>query len=288
MSPTCNYRSFLFVPTHKKSFWKKAYSRGSDTIILDLEDSVPVPEKVNARMQLVKALTHCKKHNKPTIVRINQSIRDAIHDLETAITNFTDAILVPKVRDSKHIETIDEIVTELEYERNIRAGNIKIIATLESAEGVLNSARIALSSPRMVALALGPEDLATDLGCAPTEYSLLGACQTIILGARAANLFAIGFPGSISEYQDKISYRKSIEKGRALGFSGAFCIHPDQIEIVNTVFSVTLSEIEWAKKVVSAQEDVADHHSGAFSLDGKMIDEPIIDRAKTILKSIEK
>ncbi len=282
-SPVAMWRSLLFVPVHKERFVAKADSRGADAVILDLEDAVPSDAKALARSGLAQAVEHLTDHEQPVGVRINVEPALALQDIEAAAHPGVATIVVPKVETPAQIQTIDEALTGCEEKGGLPVGRIRLIAMLESALGIISAHSIATASPRMAALALGPEDLATDMGCAPTYESMIGPCRHLLLSARAAGVVALGFPGSIANFDDEGTLHEQVASARALGYTGALCIHPHQVGILNEIFSPTDEERDWARRVMDAYNAARQKGEGVAALDGRMIDLPVVRRARAIL-----
>lgn len=280
-----NWRSILFVPAHLQKFVHKAHTRGADAINLDLEDSVPVAEKAQARQQLPSQMSQLLENNLDVLVRVNQELRACALDLEVAVIPGVKAITLPKAMGAEHIRLVDESMAELERSRGMAVGGIGIIAMIETIDALSSVEQIANSCPRLIGLSLGSEDFSCDGGFEPTSANLFNPCQKIIFAARSANIQAYGFPGSIAEYSDLDSFREMAAEGKKMGFKGAFCIHPNQVEIINWAFQVTEAELEQARKIVAAYEDAVTQQLGAIEVDGKMVDLPVVMRAKEVLKS---
>jgi citrate lyase subunit beta/citryl-CoA lyase len=149
---------------------------------------------------------------------------------------------------------------------------------------LLQAADIATATPRLTALALGGEDFSADCGFQPTAETLALPCQQLVLAARAAGVEAIGLPGSIAEIDDMDKFACSVRKARACGLDGVLCVHPQQVEAVNAVFAPTSEELARAERMVSAFEAAQREGTGAILLDGKMIDPPVVERARAMLR----
>ncbi len=282
-NPVVSWRSLLFVPAHVERFVTKAHTRRADAVILDLEDAVPPDAKAQARGALAAAVKHLADHGQSVGVRINAEPALARQDIEIAARPGVATIVVPKVETPAQIQAIDEVLRKCEAKSGLPEGGIRLVAMLESALGILNAQSIATASTRLVALALGPEDLAADMGCAPSYVSMIGPCQHLLLSARAAGLVALGFPGSIAAFNDEALLREQLSSARALGFTGALCIHPRQVPILNEVFSPSEEEYAWAERMMQAYAEAKKNGKGVVALDGRMIDPPVVRRAGMIL-----
>ncbi|RWP29714.1 MAG: CoA ester lyase [Mesorhizobium sp.] len=277
------WRSLLFVPTHVPRFVETAHERGADGVILDLEDSVPQDQKGEARRQLPECVTKVGRKGASVLVRVNHGLRALAADLDAAVVAGVDALVLPKTDSAEWVLQIANAVSELERERNLAPGRIRFLAQIETPGALQKLAAIASAHPRMVAMALGPEDFGAAVGGAPEFDLLLAPNLSVLFAARAAGLLPLGFIGSIAEFSDTHRLREAAVRARRLGFAGALAIHPTQVAIFNEAFSPSAQELEWAHKVVAAENDAATRGLSAFSLNGKMIDPPVVRRAYEIL-----
>jgi citrate lyase subunit beta/citryl-CoA lyase len=278
-----SWRSMLFVPTTVRKFVDGAAGRGADAIILDLEDSIPVAEKERARGLLQEAAEIVGRGGADVTVRINRPWRMTLRDLEAAVSPRVTALLVPKVDSPEHIQMIAEVVGELEAERGMAPGHTRLVAMIETAAAFFRIAEIARSHPRVVALTLGSEDFALSAGMLPEAEGLLYPKQQIVFAARAAAIVPLGFVGTVADFRDLDVFRQVVRRSRRLGFLGASVIHPGQIAILNEEFRPTPDEVEHARRVVDAYDVAVKENRGAIVVDGKMVDVPIVERAKGLL-----
>ncbi len=278
------WRSLLYVPATNENFIKSAHERGADAIKIDLEDSVAMAEKPRARTLVRSAAKSVAKGGADVLVRINRPLRMAVKDIEASVWPEVKGLVIPKVQSSEHIEFLDEIISELENERNMQKGGIKLVALIETPQGYFNVRSIARSSHRLSAITLGQEDFSAEMGMVDPEYmSLLSYCQTVQLAAKEAGILAIGYPGSISEFTDLELFKSNVLLARKLGFDGGACIHPKQVPILNEAFTPTKAEIEKAEKIADRYSAALASGDGAVALEGKMIDLPVVARAKRVL-----
>ena len=281
------WRSLLFVPVHSEKFVAKAHTRGADAIVLDLEDSVPMPEKAQARSLIEGTLPVVSQSGADVMVRINHPLRLSVRDLESVIVEGVRAIVVPKVTSRPQIEGLDELVTELEMERGLTPGNILFIAQIESPDALLNLDEIAIH-PRVAVMSIGSEDFSAAVGMEPTDDTLLLPNQQVVMAARRHNCLPYGFIGSIADFNPISQFEEKIIRARQFGFVGALAIHPDQVAVMNKGFMPTDTEIEYAQRVVDGFKKAVQDGKGAFSLDGKMIDKPAVDRANALLAMVRR
>ncbi|MER9548421.1 CoA ester lyase [Mesorhizobium sp. M0322] len=277
------WRSLLFVPAHVPRFVETAHERGADGVILDLEDSVPQDQKGEARRQLPECVAKVGRKGASVLVRVNHGLRALAADLDAAVIAGVDALVLSKTDSAEWVLEIANAVSELERERSLAPGRIRFLAQIETPGALQRLAAIASAHPRMVAMALGPEDFSAAVGAAPEFDLLLAPNLSVLFAARAAGLLPLGFIGSIGEFSDTHKLREAGVHARRLGFAGALAIHPTQVAIFNEAFSPSARELEWAHKVVAAENDAATRGLSAFSLNGKMIDPPVVRRAHEIL-----
>ncbi|RWL06445.1 MAG: CoA ester lyase [Mesorhizobium sp.] len=277
------WRSLLFVPAHIPRLVETAHQRGADGIILDLEDSVPQDQKGQARRQLPESVAKVARNGASVLVRVNRGLRILVGDLDAAVIEGIDALVLPKTESAEWVSEIANAVSELERERNLTPGGIRFLAQIETPGALQRLAAIAAAHPRMVAMALGPEDFSAAVGGVPEFDLLLTPNLSVLFAARAAGLLPLGFIGSIGEFSDTDKLREAVAHARRLGFAGALAIHPAQVAIFNEAFSPSAHEVEWARDVVAAENDAAARGLAAFSLNGKMVDPPVVRRAYEIL-----
>lgn len=278
------WRSQLFVPVNVERFLAKASGRGADAIILDLEDSIAPGDKDSARAAVPAAVARLRREGRSDVlVRINQPLDLAVRDIEAAVIEGVDAILVTKVEGPDHLRLLDDLVSRLEAKRGLPAGRIRFMGLIEGPEALFNAREIARSTPRLMSLSLGAEDYATAIGGRPTEDVLYVPKQAIIQAARAAGLVAMGTIGTLADFADIEGYRRMVRRSAAFGFVGAGCIHPTQVAILNEEFSPSAEEVALAERIVAADREAAAAGRGSFQLDGKMIDIPVVQRAEGLL-----
>ncbi len=277
------WRSMLFVPVTVAKYVDRAAERGADALILDLEDSVPLAEKPRGRALLQEAAAKVARNGADVVVRINRPWRQALRDIEAAVSPQVQALMLTKVESAEHVQVIAEVVGELEAERGMQAGATKFVALVETASGFLRMAEIARSHPRLVALSVGAEDFALSVGMLPEAEGLFFPKQQMIIAARAAGIVPLGFIGTVADFRDLDAFRATIRRSRRLGFAGASCIHPSQVAILNEEYRPSPEELAQAERAVAAYDAATAAGVGAIELDGKMIDVPVVERAKQVL-----
>ena len=277
------WRSLLFMPVTAKRFVDGAARRGADAIILDLEDSVAASEKERARTPVSEAAEIVSGGGGDVVVRINRPLRLAVRDIEAVVGPRVLALALPKTDSPEHVRLIAETVDEAEAERGLAPGTTRLIAMVETAAAFFRIAEIA-RAPRLCALNLGAEDFALSAGILPEAEGLFMPKQMAVFAARAAGIMPLGFIGTVAEYHDLDSFRQTIRRSRRLGFVGASVIHPSQIPILNEEFRASPAELDHARRVVAAYDKAFAEGVGAVTVDGKMIDVPVVERARLLLE----
>jgi citrate lyase subunit beta/citryl-CoA lyase len=281
------WRSLMYCPVNVEKYVDKAHTRGADVIQLDLEDSVPPSEKAAARKLVEKAAARVRRGGADVVVRFNQPLALAVRDLEHSICPDVDALACTKVVGPAHVQLLDELVGELEQKRGMAAGHTKFITMIETADAFFQIRDIVRASPRIVACNIGGEDFALDCNMQPTGEALFYPKQHMIIAANAQGILPLGFIDSVAGFGDWKAFRKMVRRSRDFGFMGAGCIHPGQVSIVNEEYTPSEAEVEYARKVIRLDAEHAAAGRGSWSLDGKMIDIPIIVRAQKLLKRYE-
>ena len=277
------WRSLLFVPADNSRQIEKASSRGADALILDLEDAVAPPGKPAARKGLPGVIDALAGQGAEILVRINSGVADLDADLDAAIRVGVQALVVPKVEDPADLRAIDARLTEAETARGLPVGGIGLVALIETPGAVFRLPDIA-TAPRLIGLALGSEDFALSLGVVPSAACLQLPCQMLALAAAAQGLMGFGLPHSIADFTHLDAYRAAAISAAAMGLTGGFCIHPAQLPIINDVFGVSATEVDWARGVLAAWEAAQRSGASVIALDGQMIDKPVVERAQAIVR----
>jgi citrate lyase subunit beta / citryl-CoA lyase len=261
-------RSYLFVPGNRPDRYAKAIAAGADAVIVDLEDAVPAGEKASARTALAAWLS--PEH--PVLVRVNggesQWFRE---DLALCKAKGVAGVLLPKA------ESVEDIRVIGEY-----SGALPILPLIETARGFWNAHALA-QAPKVQRFVFGSIDFQLDLGIQGEEEELLYFRSRLVLVSRIANL-AAPVDGVTTAIDDAERVRNDTLRAKRLGFGAKLCIHPKQVNVVNECFEPTEAEKSWAKKIVEAAEAAG---GAAVSVDGKMVDRPVIARAEGILARIK-
>jgi len=272
-------RSRLYLPGNTPKFFINAGLHGPDAVILDLEDSVPPFEKDAARILVRNALRTVSFYGAEKMVRINQ-LPLGLEDVRALAAQGVHTFLVPKVETTDQIRDVDALLAEL------RADEVYLIPIVESALGVLNAYPIATASPRVAGLAIGLEDYTTDIGAQRTREGRESqwACGQVINAARAAGVQPLG--SVFSDVDDVEGLRAWTQEARGLGFDGVGCIHPRQVRVVHDAFAPTDQEIERAQRIMVAYEQAVATGRGVVAVDGKMVDAPVVERARRVLAMV--
>lgn len=277
-------RTMLFMPGNNPGMLQNAGILGADSIILDLEDAVSITEKDSARILVREAIKKIDYGNVEVVVRINPLDTDyAQKDIEEIARVKPDTIMVPKATEEA-IKKVDEMVTKIEKEEGYEKGSIRLFALIESAYGVENSYTIIKASDRIEGVLLGGEDLTSDLGIKRTKEGkeIAYARNKIAIACRALKVDSIDTP--FTDTNDYEGLAKDTFNAKSLGFTGKSSINPRQIDTIHSVFAPTDEEINYAKKVMEAKDNAEKEGKGVFSLNGKMVDAPIINRARNTLE----
>ena len=281
------WRSMLFVPVNVDKFVEGAHARDADVIILDLEDSILPKDKEHARTLVAAAAPRVARSGADVLVRVNRSWRLCLRDLEAIVGAQVHGLMLPKTESPEHVHMVAEVLDELEAERGLPSGHTRIVAMIEGAGPFFRMREIAAAHPRIVALTLGSEDFALSAGMVPEAEGLLYPKQQVVFAARAAGVLPLGFVGTVADYKDLDAFRATARRSRRLGFTGASVIHPAQIAILNEEFRPSADEVRIARRVVDAFEAVAGGNQGAIEVDGKMVDIPVVERARRTLERHE-
>ena len=281
------WRSLMYVPVNVDKYVDKAHTRGADVIQLDVEDSVPPAEKDKARTLVEKAAAKVRRGGSDVIVRINRPLALAVRDLEHSICPDVDGIAITKVDSASHVRLLDELVSELEAKRGMQAGHTKFTTMIETADAFFRIHEIVRACGRIVACNIGGEDFALDCNMQPSGEALFYPKQHMIIAANSVGIIPLGFIDSIAGFGDWDNFRKMVRRSRDFGFMGAGCIHPGQVTIVNEEYTPTADEVDYARKVIKMDKEAAAAGRGSFSLDGKMIDIPVVVRAEKLLKRFD-
>jgi citrate lyase subunit beta/citryl-CoA lyase len=274
------WRSLLFIPANEQRFMAKAHQRGAGAIILDLEDAI-VPDQKEAARSCVRAGVEALRQTgvQNVLVRINAGSDD---DIVAAVSAGVDAIVVPKPDRVEDLQRVAAVLDSAERAAGLDKGQVRLLVLVETPAAIVNAASLA-AHERVDALILGSEDLALALGVEPTPESMTYAASAVVFAARASGKVPLGVPGSLASITDSDAFAALVGRARALGMAGTVCIHPNQVLAVRRAFASTPEEIERAQRILAAFDEAERAGRGAVMFDGKMLDLPIIERARRTL-----
>ena len=274
-------RSMLFLPGNNPNMLINAGCLGSDAVIFDLEDAVSPAEKDAARILVRNTIKYMDNGGCEIIVRIN-SVDTSFWkaDIDAILPQKPDMILLPKTSTSRDVIEADEYMCEVEKRLEFEKDTVKLMPLIETALGVENAFAIASASSRVKALFLGAEDLTADLQCKRTKAGreIEYARTRLVVAARAAGVDVYDTP--FTDVNDDEGIVDDAILAKSLGFTGKASISPRHVEVINSVFSPTEAEIDYAYRVLDAIALAKEQGKGAISLNGKMIDAPIVSRAE--------
>jgi citrate lyase subunit beta/citryl-CoA lyase len=279
-------RTLLWVPGNLKPKIEEALTCDADCIVLDLEDTVPLSEKLNARDIVVETILTAKLDNKLLGVRINSwQSPFAMDDLKAVVKARPDLIRLPKCNAPEEMKKVDKLINRIEKKEGIPVGSTKVIVSIESALGLINAYPIAKSAERIIGLGLGVEDYTTDLKTVRStkglEIELMYGRAHLVVAARAAGIKAID--GAFLDITDEEGLLAETQLIKQLGFDGKGLAHVNQISAVHKVFAPTEKEVAFAQRVVQAFNQAEKDGSFYVFVDGKLVDPPVLAKAQRIL-----
>lgn len=295
-------RSVLSVPGNRERMIEKAQNLPADVVMLDLEDSVPIDQKDIARKIVVFMLKNGTWKAPTLSIRVNPmdspwAYRDIIDIVENCGDRLN-TVIIPKVNHPCEVKTVDYLVTQIEMARNLPIGMIGIEASVETAEGISKVEDIALSSPRLESLVFGIADYAASLGAPTRGISGHGEAEDfypghrwhhpmscLVIAARAAGLSVVDAP--YGDFKDIDGLKRSCHIALGLGYDGKWAIHPDQLGVINEIFSPSSEDINRNKQIIEEYEKARSEGRGSFAVDGKMIDGATLRLARQMMQKWE-
>lgn len=274
----------LFMPGNNPGMLQNAGILGADSIILDLEDAVSLTEKDGARILVREAIKFMDYSNVEVVVRINPLDTEfGPKDMDTIARVKPDTIMVPKA-DEEEIKLAGSMLDKIEQEEGFEKGSIKIMPLVETAFGLENVYNVIKASDRVVGILLGGEDFTSDMGIKRTKEGneIFYARNRVATACRALKVDAIDTP--FTDTNDYTGLEEDTRKAKSLGMTGKASINPRQIETIHSVYAPAEAEIKHALRVQDALAEAKKEGKGVFSLDGKMVDAPIINRANTTVE----
>ena len=278
-------RSMLFVPGSNAAMISNTFIYKPDAIMFDLEDAVALKEKDSARILVAHALQHPLYQEIETVVRVNPLDSEfGLADLNAVVRAGVDVVRMPKTETAQDVIDMDREITKIEKACGREVGSTKMLAAIESPLGITQANQIATASNRLIGIALGAEDYVRNLKTerSPEGIELLFARCSILQAARAAGIQA--FDTVYSNANNEEGFLAEAALIKQLGFDGKSLINPRQIELLHNLFAPTQKDVDQARRIIDAAEEAERNGLGVVSLNGKMIDAPIIDRAKIVLE----
>jgi len=278
-------RSSLILPVNIRRFVEKAYERGADAIVLDLEDSVPTQEKASARRLVKDALPLAARGGAEVLVRVNNDPTLLADDIDAAVHRGLDGLSIPKAESAAQIQAIVAQIEGLEKSRGIAPGHLRLSLALETPRGFLAIEEIARSSDRIATMSIGVEDYCLELGVEPSPdgIELMYPVAHLVTVCKVVGVQPTGLVGSIASFRDLVAFEQAAQRARQLGCEGAGCIHPDQVTVLNRVFTPDPAKVEHARRVVEVFEEGVRRGTASVNLDGRMVDVPVYKRAQVVL-----
>lgn len=277
----------LFLPANRADRAASAAAAGAGAVVVDLEDSVAVAARPETRAGLGALVGTLREADRAVhvVVRVNAG-DDLLTDLGAAVGAGADAVLVPKVETSQVVREVEETLDEAERDAGRAPGATQVQLLVESPKGVLDVAAIADAGRRTVAMMLGTEDLATELDIDPRhpDFDLRWAHGLLIAAARAHGVAPYGLLRTLAEIHDLDALRRDAERSRAFGYLGTLCIHPTQVDVLERAFSPSEDEVAHAHRVLAVLAEAEVEGRSAARLDGRMVDTPMAQRARQLLR----
>lgn len=278
-------RTMLFVPGNNPGMMRDAHIYGADAILFDLEDSVALSEKDAARLLVHHSLKSIHYGTCELVVRVNPLHTPyGAEDVEAVVCAGAEVIRLPKTETAQDIIDMEQTIEKAERAHNIPVGRTKMMAAIESASGVMHALSICEASERLVAVALGAEDYCANLKTSRTQEGseLFFARCTILNAARATGLAVLDTV--FADVDDAEGFEREVHLIKGLGFDGKSVINPRQIGPVHKIYQPTAQEILKAQRIIAASREAEQKGSGVVSLNGKMIDRPVVLRAERVLQ----
>ncbi len=277
-------RSLVFVPGNRANMLERALGFGADIVMVDLEDSVPPGEKAAARDLAVAWTPRLAAAGRRVMVRVNSLDTGlAADELAAVVSPYLAGVSIGKGNTPWELQQVDRLLAPLEAAAGIAAGSIKVVPWIETALAIVHVYEMARASRRIVGLAFGAEDYTNDMGVIRNDFGeeCYYARSAVAVAARAAGVAALD--GPFVGFRDPDGLRKDAGTARQMGYTGKFAIHPAQIDIINETFSPNPDDVAYARRVVAAWDEAEAAGRGSLSIDGRMVDVPVVKRAQNLL-----
>ena len=277
-------RALLYMPGDSRPKIEKALSLGVDCICMDMEDGTAYNRKEKAREVIAKALQELDFGSSEKLIRIN-GVGTGLEedDLSMTLPHHPDGVVIPKAESLAQIEWLSDKIEAMELSQDWELNSIRILAVIESAQGLINLKEIA-THPRLDALIFGAEDYAASIGATRTRggQEVLFARSQVVLHAAANELQAIDVV--FVNFKDVINLKIDAMLGAQMGFAGKQIIHPNQVASVHEAYSPSDAEIDYAQRLLGAFEIAEAEGAGAIDFEGKMIDMPLVKSARQVIE----
>ena len=277
-------RSIVFVPGNRANMLERALGFGADIIMVDLEDSVPLGEKAAACELATEWVPRLAEAGKQVMVRVN-ALETGLTagELSAVVSADLSGISIGKGNTSWDVQQVDKLLAPLEARIGIEAGTIRVIPWIETAMSIVHVYEMARASQRTVGIAFGAEDYTNDMGVIRSDFGeeCYFARSTVAVAARAAGV--AGLDGPFVGFRDPEGLKTDAGAARRMGYTGKFAIHPAQIDAINETFSPNPEDVAYAKRVVEAWDEAEAAGRGSLSIDGRMVDVPVVKRAQNLL-----
>jgi citrate lyase subunit beta-like protein len=277
-------RALLYMPGDDRRKIEKSTTLGVDCICMDMEDGTALSKKAEARQVIAQAMKELNFGDSERCIRIN-SIGSGFEkdDLTSALAAQPDSIVVPKIETAEQVKWVSEGIESYELSNKLKLGRIRLLIGVETAKGILNLREIASADKRLEAIIFGAEDFAASIGAVRTKEAteVLYARSAVVTACAANDLQAIDMV--YIDFKDMEGLRAEAEQGAGFGFSGKQVIHPNQVQVTQEAFTPSDQAIEYARRVVESFESSQKEGKGAYALDGKMIDMPLLKNAQKVL-----
>ena len=280
-------RSLVFVPGNRANMLARALGFGADVVMVDLEDSVPPGEKAAACELAVAWVPRLSAAGRRVMVRVNSLDTGlAAGELAAVVSSQLAGISIGKGNTAWDLQQVDRLLAPLESNAGIPPGSVKVIPWIETAMAIVHVYEMARASQRIVGIAFGAEDYTNDMGVARSDFGAecYYARAAVAVAARAAGVAALD--GPFVGFRDPDGLRTDAGAARQLGYTGKFAIHPAQIDIINETFSPQPDDVAYARRVVAAWDAAAAAGRGSLSIDGRMVDVPVVKRAQNLLAQV--
>ena len=280
-------RSLVFVPGNRPNMLQRALDFGADIVMVDLEDSVPPAEKAAACALAVAWVPRLRAAGRRVMVRVN-ALDTGLTAAELAAIVSPDlaGVSIGKGNTAWDLQQIDRILAPLEAGAGIPPGRIRVIPWIETAMAIVHLYEMARATPRIQGIAFGAEDYTNDMGVIRSDFGeeCYYARAAVAVAARAAGIAALD--GPFVRFRDPDGLRRDAAAARQMGYTGKFAIHPAQIDLINETFSPRPDDIAYARRVVAAWDEAEAAGRGSLSIDGRMVDVPVVKRAQNLLAQV--